>query len=453
MGIGKTQDPEIRLLNSEKKLMITEKTQVTSGVKQLDHLLGGLRIGDNVVWYDNAGSLAPIFYLNFIKSSQTENKSIIYINFDHSIKTLMERLGSLADYEQLTILDCFTYGKGEGAEVFLKFYEEEESKRGCKIITIEEPRNSDHVTGAFYGLHKTMKGDVRFVFDSLTGMQELWGGEEKIQKFYSHSCPRLYELNTIAYWVIEKEAHTQRLKANINKIAQVAIDLSVKRGKTFLSVIKAEKRNIEIFNEQFYYWNKGLDINFDFEKRSQAHLDLGSRLKEIRSKKGYSQTELSKLVGVTSSTISQIESNQIYPSLPALIKIAEILSVKVSSFFGEIENTSEQVVFSKEKASDTTFSNLAKGTITGKELIPVDFDLKARPYIIKIPPKTSISSHFFIYKGDEIGYLLSGQIKFKMKNKIHTVNTGDLIYLTKDVPTQWKNSSSETASLLWISIK
>lgn len=433
--------------------MTSEKPLVASGVNQLDQLLGGLRIGDNIVWYDNAGSLAPVFYLNFIKASQSDKKSIIYINFDHSIKTLMERLGTLADYELLTILDCFTFGKGDGAEIFLKFYEEDESNRACKIITIDEPRNADHVTGAFYGLHKTMKGDVRFIFDSLTGMQELWGGEDQIQKFYSHSCPRLYELNTVAYWVVEKEAHSQRLKANINKIAQVAIELSVKRGKTFLSVIKAEKRDIEIFNERFYYWNKGLDVNFDFEKRTQGQLDLGTRLKEIRSQRGLSQTELAKLVGVTASTISQIESNQIYPSLPALIKMAEILSVKVSSFFGELEGASEQVVFSLSDATDIQFLNLAKVVINGKSLTPVDLDSKAKPYLINIPPKTSISSHFFIYKGDEVGFLLSGRLQFKLKKKVHTAKAGDLIYLTTEVPAQWKNPDAETASLLWINIK
>ncbi len=357
--------------------MTSEKPQVASGVSQLDQILGGLQIGDNVVWYDNAGSLAPVFYLNFIKASQSDKKSIIYINFDHSIKTLMERLGPLADYNKLTILDCFTFGKGQGAEIFLKFYEEDESGRACKIITIDEPRNADHVTGAFYGLHKTMKGDVRFVFDSLTGMQELWGGEDQIQKFYSHSCPRLYELNTVAYWVVEKEAHSQRLKANINKIAQVAIDLSLKRGKTYLSVIKAEKRNIEMFNEPFYYWYKGLDVNFDFDKRTQTQIDLGTRLKDIRTNRGLSQTELAKLVGVTSSTISQIESNQIYPSLPALIKMAETLCVKISSFFGEKESVSEQVVFLPSGAVDIQFSNLAKGLIYGKSLTPVEFDSKA----------------------------------------------------------------------------
>lgn len=212
--------------------MVSEKNKISSGVSQLDNLLGGgVFIGDNVVWYDEVGSLALVFCLNFIKASQAEEKSLIYLNFDRSIKNLLELLGPLAENRLLTILDCFTYGKGEGAEVFLRFYKERKSDWPCQIILVDEPRNADHVTGAFYGLQKAMKGDVRFVFDSLTGMQELWSGEEHIIKFYSHSCPRLYELNTIAYWIVEKGAHSQRLKAHINKITQVAIDLSLKRAK------------------------------------------------------------------------------------------------------------------------------------------------------------------------------------------------------------------------------
>ena len=388
--------------------MTSEELQVASGVTQLDHLLGGLRIGDNVVWYDDAGSLAPVFYLNFIKASQADKKPIIYLNFDRSIKSLLEQLGSLSDYSQLTILDCFTYGKGEGAEVFLRFYDEDTSSRACKIIRIDEPRNVDHVTGAFYGLHKAMKGDVRFIFDSLTGMQELWGGEEKIQKFYSHSCPRLYELNTIAYWVVEKEAHSQRLKAHINKIAQVAIDLSLKRGKTSLTVVKADKRNLETLNKPYNYWSKDLTVNFDSEKHVSGQIDLGARLKELRSKRAMSQTELAKLVGVTPSTISQVEGNQIYPSLPALIKMAEILSVNITSFFQGEKPAAHRVVYPASEAVDIQFQNLPKGSITGKLMTPIDSDFKAEPYIIEIPPKKSLPSHFFIHKGEEAGYLISG---------------------------------------------
>jgi hypothetical protein len=49
--------------------MLSEKVRITSGVEALDRLLGGLFIGDNVIWYDTAGSLASAFCLNFILAS------------------------------------------------------------------------------------------------------------------------------------------------------------------------------------------------------------------------------------------------------------------------------------------------------------------------------------------------------------------------------------------------
>ncbi|MGD9274814.1 MAG: helix-turn-helix domain-containing protein, partial [Desulfobacterales bacterium] len=318
---------------------------VTTGIDHLDRLLGGLHIGDNVVWYDDAGSLAAAFYLNFILASQARQKPLIYVSFDRSPKNLLDILGPLGDSTHLTILDCFTFGKGAGSDVFLKFYQDGSTERACRIIRVADPRNDHHVMDAVYGAHGELEGDVRFVFESLTGMQELWGGEEHIVNFYSHSCPRLYELNTIAYWIIEKQAHSQRLRARINQIAQVAIDLSVKRGKTSLTILKAEKRALETINKPYLYWSKDREVTFDTEARAAGRIDLGGRLKAVRTRQSLSQTDLAKLVGVTPSTISQVESNMIYPSLPALFKMAEVLSVDVSAFFRDAAEDVRPSVF------------------------------------------------------------------------------------------------------------
>jgi KaiC/GvpD/RAD55 family RecA-like ATPase len=63
---------------------MTKRLRVTSGVSQLDCLLGGLYIGDNVVWHDDTGSLASPFCLNFIQASEAQEKPIIYVSFDRS---------------------------------------------------------------------------------------------------------------------------------------------------------------------------------------------------------------------------------------------------------------------------------------------------------------------------------------------------------------------------------
>jgi transcriptional regulator with XRE-family HTH domain/KaiC/GvpD/RAD55 family RecA-like ATPase len=439
--------------NKSEESMLLEKLRVASGVSQLDHLLGGLYIGDNVVWYDDAGSLAAVYCLNFIQASQAQNRPLIYVSFDRSPKNLLEKLGALAQNNQLIILDCFTYGKGSGSEVFLKFYENKKSKWPCQIIRVDEPRQINQVMDSLYGIHATLVGDVRFVFESLTGMQELWGGEENLINFYSHSCPRLYELNTIAYWIIEKRAHSPRLRAQINQIAQVAIDLSVKRGKTSLTILKAEKRDLDTLNKPFHYWSKGLKISFDSEKRSTEWFDLGKRLKEFRTKRGLSQTELAKLVGVTPSTISQVESNLIYPSLPALLKMAEVLAVELSSFFTESVDMTNRMIFPEGEAVDIKLPNLPEGNINAKLLTPVDFKPKAEPYLLEIQPKKSLPAHFFIHKGEEIGYLLSGKLQLKLEKSVYNIRSGDVIYFTSEVPSQWKNPGPSMARLLWIKIK
>ena len=433
--------------------MISKKYRVASGISHLDHLLEGLRIGDNVVWYDEGGSLASAFCLNFIQASQAQKKSIIYVNFDRSPRNLIEKLGPLSANKKLIILDCFTYGKGAGSEVFLNFYDNRDTDFPCKIIRVDEPWKTDQVTGAFYGVHGTLEGDVRFVFESLTGMQELWGGEEDILNFYFHSCPKLYELNTVAYWMIEKKAHSLRLKAQINQIAQVAIDLSVRRGKTFLTVLKAEDRNPHNLHKSHSYWIKDLNITFDSEKRKSGQINLGMRLKELRTKQGLSQTELAKLVGVTPSTISQVESDLIYPSLTALVKMAEVLSIDVSSFFRGSGNVLQKIIFPADEAIKIKIPDIPGESIQAKLLTPVDFDPKAEPYLIEIPPEKTLPSHFFIHKGDEFGYLLSGELQVELQMDLHTVHVGDVVYLTTEMPSQWKNPGPEVAKLLWIKIK
>ncbi len=429
------------------------KTRIASGVSQLDRLLGGIFIGDNVVWHDDAGSLASVFCLNFIQESIAHEKPMIYVSFDRSPRNLLEKLGPLAESEYVTILDCFTYGKGAGSDVFSNFYEEGESDWPCRIVCVNEPWKVNQVTDSFYGIHGDLNGDVRFVFESLTGMQELWGGEDHIIRFYSHSCPRLYELNTIAYWIMEKKAHSTRLRAHINQIAQVAIDLSVKRGTTSLTILKAEKRSLENLNKPHRYWVKDLTVSFESEKHTTGQIDLGMRLKDLRMKRGLSQTELAKLVGVTPSTISQVESRLIYPSLPALLKMAEVLSVEISAFFQERTDVERQVVFPGSGAVDVKFPELPADSLSAKLLAPLDFDGKAEPYLIEIPPKKTLPSHFFIHKGEEMGYVLSGKLQLKVGKGVYSVRAGDIIYLTADMPSHWKNPGPGTAKLLWIKIK
>ncbi len=61
-------------------------------------------------------------------------------------------------------------------------------------------------------------------------------------------------------------------------------------------------------------------------------LELKNNLKEVRKEKGYSQTELADLVGVSRQTISSIETGQFSPTA----KLALVLCVALDKKFEEL---------------------------------------------------------------------------------------------------------------------
>lgn len=431
--------------------MFSEKTRVSTGLSELDRCLDGLFIGDNVIWYDEAGSLAFPFTLNFIKESQRHGKPLIYVIFDRSPKTLVEELGPLAQNHQLTILDCFTLGKGDGSSIFSKFYEKDGAQWPYQIVKVTEPWKPDKVSEAIYGIHHSLTGDVRLVFESLTGMQDLWEGEESVLKFYSRSCPRLYELETIAYWVVEKGAHSNKLKAHINQIAQVAIDLAIKRGKSALTILKAHNRRPKSLNKPESFWADGMAVSFDIDKTVPSSLDMGARLKQLRIKQGLNQRELAGMVGVTPSTISQIESSLIYPSLPALFKMAQVLSVDAGYFFQKDADRRDPSIFTGG-GKPVRFPDLPKGSIKGQHLLPVEISSSIEPYFLEIPEGKKLPAHFFVHKGEEFGFLFEGELQVTIQNTVRKLSAGDVVHLTRHIPSAWKNTGKKAARMIWLKI-
>ncbi len=97
--------------------------------------------------------------------------------------------------------------------------------------------------------------------------------------------------------------------------------------------------------------------------------------------------------------------------------------------------------------------NLPKWDVTGHRLSPADFDADAEPYLIEISAGKKLSDHFFIHKGQEMGYLLEGRLELRIGSRLHRVGPGDVIYLTSELPSQWKNTGEGVARLLWVKIR
>ena len=62
---------------------------------------------------------------------------------------------------------------------------------------------------------------------------------------------------------------------------------------------------------------------------------MKSRLKELRSERGWSQGELAERLGVSRQTINAIETEKYDPSLPLAFKIARVFGQPIERIFSD----------------------------------------------------------------------------------------------------------------------
>jgi len=211
----------------------------STGVERLDDLLGGLKPGDNVVLEVDSGVPVDVFLGGFFKVAQESSVPVVLVSFNHSPQTTIKSVPDFFPREQLRLIDCFTSGKGQDDEVFSSFYGRDPEAGIAHHI--QDPSSPDELRKALAAIEEEGSG-ARFLFDSLTGMLELWHEESKVLDFFSYYCPRLYDLETVAYWMLEKQAHTEAFLATLRHVTQVVLEMEVEVGRNRLVARKVEGR-------------------------------------------------------------------------------------------------------------------------------------------------------------------------------------------------------------------
>src|SRR5690242_859217 len=88
-------------------------------------------------------------------------------------------------------------------------------------------------------------------------------------------------------------------------------------------------------------------------------IDIGSRLRHHRQKKGLSQRALARLAGVTNGLISQIEQNAVSPSIATLKKILDVLALSLADFFTGGEEPTSDHFYERKRLPDVGSGDVA----------------------------------------------------------------------------------------------
>jgi len=413
--------------------------KISSGIKALDQLINSYSIGDNVVWEVDAGTPYNVFMLNFIRQSCDDAQNVIYVSFNRSPQSIHNYLQGVASPEHLVLIDCFSSGKGKNDSTFLKYYDKPSD---FNVVKVNNPHDIGTFTEMLNSLEDSLPSGARYVFDSLTGMQDLWNDESSTYKFFTYMCPRLFDLETVAYWILEKDAHSQQFKANLRHITQDVFDLYVRRDRLFIKALKlTDRQEREAFKPHIFTIENGT-VSISLPKREIAS-DLGGKLKDLRTRIGLSQKDLADKIDVTPSFISQLENNQISPSLYSFLQMCRALGVNPAHVLAADADHSTSWLLKRATVSERLIP-VAEGI---KEYIIVDDDkLSAR--MVSLGAGTALARHFHALRKPEFIHVVRGTVSVSVEGKTEQLHPGDSVFLRNSAPVQWKNEGGEEAELV-----
>lgn len=191
--------------------------------------------------------------------------------------------------------------------------------------------------------------------------------------------------------------------------------------------------------------------DLDAPRPSQAptKLQIGAKLKMVRKAHRLSMRDLAARVGCSESLISKIENDRLTPSLPTLHRLAAELGTTIGRLFADSNPTSDLVTRNGHRA---TLNLDAIGRIAGTgirlEAVAVNGDLLYSS--IHVIDAGGSSGGFIEHIGEELGYVLEGQVEITVDGKPHMLFQGDSIFFPSNLPHGYRNPGDQVAKILWI---
>ena len=171
---------------------------------------------------------------------------------------------------------------------------------------------------------------------------------------------------------------------------------------------------------------------------------VGSRIREIRTERGWALRELGERCGLSANAISLMERGENSPTVSSLRRLAEALKVPITAFF---EERHDQTCVYVKRGEGMRIQN------ADVELESLGFGLphqQLEPFRMTMDPHAKTASGTIQHPGQEFVYCLSGQVDYVVGGERYQLKTGDSLLFNASTPHAWENSTDRPASILLI---
>ena len=182
-----------------------KRERVPSGIPELDEVLQGLALGDNVVWQvDGLGDYA-YFAQPLVRQAIAAGRRCVYMRFAPDSPIL-------------------------------------KPQPGLTVAEVNPAAGFDSFCSQVHQIIEDGGPEVFYVLDNLSGLVEEWASDEQLANFFQVTCPYLFELDTVAYFALMRGRHDCSAIARIRDTTQVLIDVYRVKGEMYIHPLKVFER-------------------------------------------------------------------------------------------------------------------------------------------------------------------------------------------------------------------
>ena len=162
-------------------------------------------------------------------------------------------------------------------------------------------------------------------------------------------------------------------------------------------------------------------------------VDIGGRLRYLRTTRNLSQRELARRTGVTNSTISLIESNSANPSVGALKRILDGIPIGLAEFFAFEPERPRKAFYRSDELTE-----IGKGSISYRQIGDNLFGRSLQILKECYQPGAYTGKVPLVHEGEEGGIVLSGRLEVTVDDERRVLGPGDAYYFESRRPHRFR---------------
>ncbi len=168
---------------------------------------------------------------------------------------------------------------------------------------------------------------------------------------------------------------------------------------------------------------------------------VGAQLRQLRTTRGLSLTQVASAVGISVGFLSALERSSMSASVGTLRKLARFYKTNILEFFDPSQSSGRVVSAGKRKI-------LTAGPGVRMELLAWG-NTVMEPHLFHIGPGAG-SGESYSHEGEEFLFVRRGQLLISVDGEEYRLKAGDSFYFESTARHQWRNPGKTETSVLWI---